>query len=213
MTGSPGVQTRRLRRAFAGRDVIRDLDFVASRGERLALAGPNGAGKTTILRCILGTLTPDDGTITVGGHAAGTIKARRLVGSSLAHDRSLYLRLTGRQNLLLAARLRGLSSDDAAVMAVSALTDELSISEFVDARADRLSTGQQQRVAFARALLAAPSVLLLDEPTRSLDDAGREAFWTAIDRRPEVTVIMATHLEDDLHRCTSVLRLPGGRLV
>jgi ABC-2 type transport system ATP-binding protein len=201
------VEARRLTRSFGGRDVIRDLDFVAAPGDRLALAGPNGSGKTTILRCVLGTLAPDSGSVAVGGRTAGSIQARQLVGSALAHDRSLYLRLTGRQNLLLVARIRGASAAGAAGE-VGALAEELAIGGFVDKRADRLSTGQLQQVAFARALVGGPSVLVLDEPTRSLDEAGRGVLWAALERRPRAVVIVATHLEDDLRRCTTVLRLP-----
>jgi ABC-type multidrug transport system ATPase subunit len=203
------IEARRLTRSFAGRDVVRDLDFTARPGDRLALAGPNGAGKTTILRCILGTLAPDGGTVTVGGRPAGSIEARRQVGAALAHDRSLYLRLTGRQNLILAARFRGATASDAA-REVGDLADELSIGEFVDQRSDRLSTGQLQQVAFARALVGRPSVLVLDEPTRSLDEARRGVLWGAVDARPDAVVILATHLDEDLDRCTDVLRLPAG---
>jgi ABC-type multidrug transport system ATPase subunit len=205
------IEARRLTRSFAGRDVVRDLDFAARPGDRLALAGPNGAGKTTILRCILGTLAPDGGAVTVGGRPAGSIEARRMVGAALAHDRSLYLRLTGRQNLILAARFRGASASDAA-REVGDLADELSIGEFVDQRSDRLSTGQLQQVAFARALVGRPSVLVLDEPTRSLDEARREVLWGAVGARPDAVVILATHLDEDLDRCTDVLRLPAGSL-
>jgi ABC-type multidrug transport system ATPase subunit len=198
------IAARGLTRGFAGRDVVRDLDFEAAPGDRLALAGPNGSGKTTILRCILGSLEPDAGSITVGGSPAGSLAARRRVGSALAHDRSLYLRLTGRQNLLLFARLRGLAETD-----VAGVVDELGLAAFVDKRADRLSTGQQQQVAFARALLGNPAVLLLDEPTRSLDEGARGALWAALDRRATTAVVLATHLEEDLRRCPRVLRLPG----
>jgi ABC-type multidrug transport system ATPase subunit len=203
------IEARRLTRSFAGRDVLRALDFTVAPGDRLALAGPNGSGKTTILRCILGTIAPDAGTVTVGGRPAGSIEARRLIGAALAHDRSLYLRLTGRQNLILAARFRGASVSEAA-REVDGLADELSIGQFVDQRSDRLSTGQLQQVAFARALVGRPSVLVLDEPTRSLDEAKRGVLWAAVDRRPDAVVIVATHLDEDLRRCTDVLRLSAG---
>jgi ABC-2 type transport system ATP-binding protein len=205
---APSVEARRLNRSFAGRAVVRELDFIAAPGDRLGLAGPNGSGKTTILRCVLGTLAPDSGLVSVGGRAAGSFEARRLVGSALAHDRSLYLRLTGRQNLLLVARIRGASAAGAA-QEVEALAEELAIGGFVDKRADRLSTGQLQQVSFARALGGAAPVLVLDEPTRSLDDEGRGRLWAALDRRPHAVVVMATHLDDDLRRCTTVLRLPA----
>ncbi len=140
----------------------------------------------------------------VAGHPAGGAAARRVTGASLAQDRSAYLRISGRENLRLFARLRGLDAPD---KAVDALIDELELREFANRRAGRCSSGQLQQIAFARALLGEPKVLLLDEPTRSLDKEARARFWAAIDRRPDTTVVIATHLAEDIERCTDVLDL------
>jgi ABC-2 type transport system ATP-binding protein len=191
-----------LSRGFGDRPVLTDLSFAVAPGERLALHGPNGSGKTTLLRCVLGTLTPDAGSIAVDGHAAGTPAARRLTGASLAQERSFYLRLSGRENLRLFARLRG-----APLPAVDALVDELGLHELVGQRADRCSTGQLQQLALARALLGEPPLLLLDEPTRSLDTEARDRLWAALDRRPQTTVLFATHLDADLSHTGRVLEL------
>ena len=96
-----------LGRSFGSRTIVGSLDLAIGRGERVALRGPNGSGKSTVLRCIAGTLAPSSGCVSIAGHEAGSQEARRRVGVSLAQERSFYLRLTGRDNLIFYARLRG----------------------------------------------------------------------------------------------------------
>src|SRR5436190_4781123 len=115
-------------RTFGTRCVVDGFGLTLAAGERVALRGPNGSGKTTILRCILGTLTPTRGRISVGGHAAGSVDARALIGAILPHDRAFYLRLTGRTNLLFFAQLRGLGRQEAE-RRVEELDGELRMSE------------------------------------------------------------------------------------
>jgi ABC-type multidrug transport system ATPase subunit len=198
-----------LTRGFPGNTVLQGLSLHVAPGERLALRGPNGSGKTTLLRTVLGTLEPEAGTVTVGGHAAGTVAARRLVGASLSQERSFYMRLTGCENLLLYARLRGLGKRAAAAH-VRELADELELGPVVSRRADRCSTGQLQLLAFARALVGDPAALLLDEPTRSLDEAARGRFWGALARRAATAVMIASHLDEDMGRATAVHDLGRG---
>jgi ABC-type multidrug transport system ATPase subunit len=199
----------KLCRRFGAHEVVRSLDLTASAGERIALRGPNGSGKTTVLRCIAGTVTATGGRIAVGGHPAGTHEARRLIGASFSQERSFYLRLSGRDNLVFFARLRHRRRSEA-VRAVGALEEELELDEIVRERVDRCSTGMIQQLAFARALLGEPRLLLLDEPTRSLDDDALERLWGALDRRRErVSVVIATHRADDVERCESRVDLPA----
>ncbi len=204
------ISAERLTRRFGERDVLLDLDLEVQGGERFALRGPNGSGKSTLLRCALGTLKPTSGHITVAGRAAGTPPARSLIGASLSQERSFYLRLTGDQNLVLFARLRGLSRAEA-TREVAALVAELELAEFAGRRCDRYSTGMLQQLALARALLGNPPVLLLDEPTRSLDTAARARLWAALDRRPEAAVLVATHLDEDLEHVGAVVELEAHR--
>lgn len=197
-------------RRFGDRTVIDGLSLTVASGERVVLRGANGVGKTTLLRCILGTLAPDAGSIEVAGHLAGSIEARASIGASLSQERSFYLRLSGRENLLLFARLRGRTRREAQLL-VKGVVEELELGAIAAQRADRCSTGQLQQLGLARALLGDPPVLLLDEPTRSLDEAARGRFWAALERRPQAAVIVATHLPEDVGHVAWVLDLaPGG---
>lgn len=198
-----------LSRRFGAHEVVRSLDLTVEPGQRVALSGPNGSGKTTVLRCIAGTLTPTSGRISVEGHPAGTIEARRLVGASFSQERSFYLRLSGHDNLVFYARLRTDGKREA-TRQVGALEEELELEEIVRERVDRCSTGMIQQLAFARALLGEPSLLLLDEPTRSLDHDAVERLWGALERRRQhVALLIATHLADDMERCDSRIDLPS----
>ena len=201
------VEVRGLVRRFGEREVIRGLDLELSAGARTALVGPNGSGKTTLLRCIAGTLTPNGGEVRIAGERAGTLAARALVGTSLSQERSFYLRLDGRTNLRFFARLRHARALDAR-REVAELEEELELAEIASRRTDACSTGMLQQLAFARALLGRPSVVLLDEPTRSLDEQATGRIWAALDRRPEIAVLIATHRPDDLDRCDSRVDFP-----
>ena len=197
-----------LNRRFGEHEVIHSLDLGVASGERVAMQGPNGSGKTTVLRCIAGTLTPNSGRIDVGGHPVGAIEARRLIGASLSQERSFYLRLSGRANLLFFARLR-FDSEGVAARRVGELEEELQIREITRERVDRCSSGMIQQLALARALLGEPRLVLLDEPTKSLDVDARARLWGALDRRRDAAVLFASHLDEDLVHCDRKLSLPA----
>ena len=204
----PVLVVEGLARRFGTHEVVHSLDMTLVPGERIALRGPNGSGKTTVLRCIAGTVTPSGGRISIGGHPAGTIEARRLVGVSLSQERSFYLRLTGHDNLLFFARLRYRSTREA-LRRIEALEEELELAEIARERVDHCSTGMTQQLAFARALLGEPRLLLLDEPTRSLDQYAIDRFWQALDRRREgLALLIATHRPDDVAHCAEEIELP-----
>jgi ABC-2 type transport system ATP-binding protein len=195
-------------RRFGRREVVRSLDLSVKQGERIALRGPNGSGKTTVLRCIAGTVRPNAGRISICGHTPGTVEARRLVGASFSQERSFYLRLTGYDNLVFFARLRTRSKRQA-LARVDELQEELELHEIAPERVDRCSTGMIQQLSFARALLGEPRLLLLDEPTRSLDTEAVARLWRALDRRRErLGLVIATHRADDVDRCERHVELP-----
>jgi ABC-type multidrug transport system ATPase subunit len=196
-----------LSRRFGAKEVVRSFDLSAEPGQRIALWGPNGSGKSTVLRCVAGTLTPSTGSVLIDGHRAGELAARRLVGASLAQERSFYLRLSGRTNLLFFARIR-YDNRREGIRAVDALIEELEIADIAAQRVDRCSTGMVQQLGIARALLGEPAVLLLDEPTRSLDADARRRLWAALARRPRAAALIATHLNEDVRLCDERVSFP-----
>jgi len=199
-TGRPILDVIGLSRRFGDREVLRPFDLTILAGDRVALCGPNGSGKTTLLRCVGGTLTPSAGRVQIGGYQTGTLDARRMIGISLSQERSFYLRLSGRENLLFFARVRGHGAARAKYW-VESLREELELDDILAQRVDRCSTGMIQQLAFARALIGDPALLVLDEPTRSLDDGAADRLWGAVERRPQAALLIATHNHDDIEHC------------
>lgn len=205
---APILELERLNRRFGAKHVVESLSVSVKRGERVALWGENGSGKTTVLRCVAGTLTPTGGSISIAGFAAGSRQARQLLGTSLGQERSFYLRLSGHANLLFFARMRHRTEREAA-RAVESLEDELELSAIAAERGDRCSAGMLQQLALARALLGDPPLLLLDEPTRSLDRSAVGRLWGALDRRPGTALVIATHNPEDIEHCEARIDLPA----
>ncbi|WP_433549740.1 ABC transporter ATP-binding protein [Micromonospora zamorensis] len=196
---------RRAQRRFGRRVIFADLDLDVPVGARLFLGGSNGSGKTTLLRCLSGTLTLSAGQATVGGHPVGSLPARRLTGVCLAPEQGLYEKLSARENLALIARLR--LPRRAVASAVATMEQELDLTGYATLPMERCSAGMRARVSIARSLVAAPALLLLDEPGRSLDDRARLLLWEALDRRPELTCVIASHHADDRRRCQTAVTL------
>lgn len=197
---APVLGVRGISQRFGTKEVLRDVSLSVSAGQRVALRGPNGSGKSTLLRCVLGTQLPVAGEVLIAGRPAGTVAARRQIGATLSQERSFYLRLSAGDNLRFFASLRH-RDRRLAKADVAAIADELELASFLAQRVDRCSTGMIQQLGFARALLGAPALLLLDEPTRSLDDAAVARLWAALERRAETAVVIATHRADDIARC------------
>lgn len=146
-------------------------------GETLALLGANGAGKSTLLRIIATLLVPTSGHARVAGHdtVQHSRDVRRRLGYHAGTDHGFYARLTARENLLFFGQLNLLSSS-AAEQRILQLAEQFELGEALDRQVRTLSTGTVQRLSLARALLHQPSVLLLDEPTRSLDAIAAAEF-------------------------------------
>jgi len=175
---------------------LRDVSFSVSPGEVLALLGPNGSGKSTTLKLISTVLLPDRGSVCI--NAADTRRdagrVRKQVGFALASERSFFPRLTARENLDFFATLEGVPRSERRER-VGLSLQMVGLDEHADKQVMKFSTGMHQRLAIARALVKQPRVLLLDEPTRSLDPAGASRFWSLIRQLAEtgMTIILATH--------------------
>jgi ABC-2 type transport system ATP-binding protein len=175
---------------------LNDVSFSAAPGEVLALLGPNGSGKTTTLKLISTVLLPDAGSLRVGGcdarREAG--KVRRQVGIAIATERSFFPRLSARENLEFFAALDEVALRERSRRIAEVLADT-SLEEQANTLVMKFSSGMYQRLGIARALVKRPSVLLLDEPTRSLDAANTSHFWTTIRAlaAQNTTILRATH--------------------
>ena len=188
-----------LRRKFKSPvEALRDVSFKVHEGEIFGLIGPNGAGKTTLTKIVATLVQPTEGSITVKGYDSvrEDEQVRRHVGLATAEERSFYWRLTAQENLVFFARLYGLG-EAAARLRIEELLSRLEIQELARRRFGELSTGNKQRLALARAMLASPPVLLLDEPTRSLDPLAAARMRTLIrslaDDAMRVTVLLTSH--------------------
>jgi ABC-2 type transport system ATP-binding protein len=191
------------------------IGFTVARGATAALLGGNGAGKTTTLAILLGLLLPDSGRVTVLGE--DMLRHRHRVLPRLNFS-SPYLdlphRLTVRQNLDVYARLYGIAERRGRILA---LAGDLQIAEFLDRPSGSLSAGQKTRVALAKALLNEPELLLLDEPTASLDpDVGDwvRSYLEAYRARTGATMLLASHNMAEVERlCDDVMVMRRGRIV
>ena len=191
------------------------LSFDVMPGEVFGLLGPNGAGKTTTLRMILGLLKPDSGHAEVGGYRTDrdSLSVRRCVGLVSAND-GIYPWLTGRELLGFFGDLYGVPPEVAATR-IDRLAEEFDLKKFFDRRCSTYSTGQRQRVLFARGLVHDPPVMLPDEPTRGMDIVGTQSVFEYLTflRQQSKAVIVSTHRLDEAQRfCDRFGLLFQGRL-
>jgi heme exporter protein A len=207
---APVVELLRLEHDFGERPVLRGVELRVEPAASLALFGENGAGKTTLLRIVAGLLRPSRGEARIEGVpalAAGP-ELRRRVGF-LSHRPLVWGGLTADENLELVGKLYGLpdGSTDAAL-------ERVGLAQHATVRARDLSQGQRQRLGIARALVAEPDLLLLDEPHAGLDTRGTELLDRLLeDLRGSATIMLATHDHARGRRlCTTALTLTDGRL-
>jgi ABC-type multidrug transport system ATPase subunit len=158
-------------RRFGERWALRNVSLEVHAGEIHALLGPNGAGKTTLLRILAGLVRPDSGRVVVAGRDAQSHALRRSIGVVPSGDRSFYLRISGLENLVFFARLHGFSRR-AALRRGAELIGRVGLDEAARVPVGVYSHGMQKRLSVARALLAEPVLLLVDEATHDLDPEG-----------------------------------------
>ncbi|HEX5320280.1 MAG TPA: ABC transporter ATP-binding protein [Stellaceae bacterium] len=204
-----------VKRYPGGAVAVNGIDFAVERGVTAALLGGNGAGKTTTLAMLLGLLLPTSGRVMVFGEDVSRHRHRvlpRINFSSPYVD--LPHRLTVRQNLSVYARLYRLRHRRERI---ETLARDLQIAQFLDRPAGKLSSGQKTRVALAKALLNEPELLLLDEPTASLDpDTGDwvRGYLEAYRARTGATILLASHNMGEVERlCSSVMMMRAGQIV
>jgi ABC-type multidrug transport system ATPase subunit len=195
------------------------ISFDVQQGDTLALVGANGAGKSTLLRILTTLLIPTHGSAQVGGFdvAREPAKVRLQIGYHTGGDACFYARLTARENLVLFACLNNLSAAEAR-QRIDELTEPFGLGELLDRQVRMLSTGNVHRLGLARAMLHRPSVLILDEPTRSLDPLAAAEFRRFLLREivgvHGTTLIFASHTLAEVEQlATRIAVLDSGRLL
>jgi ABC-2 type transport system ATP-binding protein len=199
------LAARSLTKRFGSRTALREVSFELRAGEIVAVIGPNGAGKTTLLSILAGILPPSEGELT---RSPGTWDV-----GWVPQQPALYSKLSVAQNLRLFARLEKLPKPEAAV---TRMLQETGLQDRAEDEVGRLSGGNQQRVNIAIGLLVEPPVLLLDEPSASLDPRQRERLWEFIGGLASrgTAVAFSTHNVAEAERyATRVLVLVDGELL
>ncbi len=211
----PSIDVKNLSKAYDDVLAVKSISFSIKAGETVALLGGNGAGKTTTISMLLGILLPTAGSIRLLGEDIIENRFRvmhRINFSSPYVD--LPRRLTVRQNLMFFCRLYGIVNAKERIMV---LCEELDLYEFIDRPTGSLSSGQKTRVSVAKALVNEPEILLLDEPTASLDPDTADwvrSYLKDYQSRKQAAILLASHNMSEVERiCDNVLMMKLGRIV
>jgi ABC-2 type transport system ATP-binding protein len=198
------LRAEALSKAYGERRALQDVTFSAAPGELVAIIGPNGAGKTTLLQILAGALAPTAGSVSLDRREVGWVPQQPAV----------YSKLSVRENLRLFARLEKVADVDATV---DRMLDQTELRDRAGDAVGKLSGGNQQRVNIAVGLLGDPAVLLLDEPSSSLDPRQRERLWAFVSglaREGGTTVVYSTHNVAEAERYADrLLVLADGELL
>jgi ABC-2 type transport system ATP-binding protein len=212
------VEVRHLRKVYPGGvEAVRGINFDVAPGEVFGLLGPNGAGKSTTIGMLTTTIAPTSGAATLAGYdVARQPLAARSVSSVVFQEPVVDRGLTGRANLELHADLWGVDAA-AAAHRIDGIAAQLGVADVLERAVGSYSGGQRRRLEIARALVSAPRVLFLDEPTVGLDPRIRFELLDAIAglrRRKEMTIVLTTHYLEEAERlCDRVAIIHAGEIV
>lgn len=213
MNTSPIVETHNLSKSYGGTNRVHQVNLAVETGQIFGFLGPNGAGKTTTLKMLLGLIKPSEGTVKVFGKDLNKHRPSILNQTgSLIESPSYYGHLTGLENMKVMQRLRNVPNKN--------IDEALKIVRLENQKhkqADQYSLGMKQRLGIAMALLAFPSLLILDEPTNGLDPAGIGEIRELIKSLPGqygITVLLSSHLLSEIEQiATSVGIISDGKLL
>ncbi|HUD40882.1 MAG TPA: ribosome-associated ATPase/putative transporter RbbA [Dokdonella sp.] len=210
------IEAKDLTMRFGDFVAVDRVTFRIRRGEIFGFLGSNGCGKTTTMKMLTGLLPASSGEAWLFGHAvtAADIDTRRRVGY-MSQGFSLYGELTVRQNLVLHARLFDVPEADIPAR-VQAMADRFGLSEAMQRLPASMPLGLRQRLSLAVAMVHAPDLLILDEPTSGVDPVARDAFWRLLielSRRDRVTIFISTHFMNEAERCDRMSMMHAGRVL
>jgi lipooligosaccharide transport system ATP-binding protein len=216
VSDAPVLSVSGLRKSYGNQEVLCGLDFAIRRGECFGLLGPNGAGKTTTLRCCLGLIDPNAGTITLVGEPVpkAAREARVRVGVVPQMD-NIDPDFTVAENLIIYGRY--FRMPDALINErIPRLLEFAGLATKSDANIRTLSGGMKRRLTLARALVNDPELLILDEPTTGLDPQARHLIWNGLRQllTQGKTILLTTHFMDEAERlCTRLAVIDHGRMI
>ncbi|SEN86741.1 ribosome-dependent ATPase [Pseudorhodobacter antarcticus] len=214
--GPPAIRAENLTKRFGNFTAVDSVSFEIKRGEIFGFLGSNGCGKTTTMKMLTGLTSATTGEAWIFGQPvdAQNLDARRRVGF-MSQTFSLYGELTVRENLMLHARLFHLGSVLTATR-MAELVPRFGLGPYLDQGAASLPLGVRQRLSLAVAVIQAPDILILDEPTSGVDPQARDAFWVMLlelARRDGVTIFISTHFMDEGMRCDRISLMHAGKVL
>ena len=209
------IEVKKLNKIYDKTIAVKDLSFVINKGKIIGLLGPNGCGKTTTIAMILGLVKPTSGEVIIKGK---NIEKERINLLEKMNFISPYVelpkKLTVEENLKVYAGLYGVKNINEKI---SELVNELRLNKFLKKKTGELSSGQKNRISLAKALINDPEILMLDEPTASLDpDTGDfvRSFIENYSSKTNVTILLASHNMNEVERlCDSVMMMKDGIIV
>ena len=212
---SNSIEVINLSKKYKSKDAVNNINFKINENEIVGLLGPNGCGKTTTIGMILGLLKPTSGKVLINGM---DIEKNKISLLNKMNFISPYIelpkKLTVRQNLIVYGKLYDIKNPNERI---DYLSNKLRLNELLDKITGELSSGQKNRVSLAKALINDPSVLLLDEPTASLDPETGDFVRTFLEnykKERKISVLLASHNMDEVKRlCGTVLMMKDGSIV
>jgi ABC-2 type transport system ATP-binding protein len=209
------IDVEHFSRRYGNFTAVNDISFSVGKGSIFGFLGPNGAGKSTTINTLCTILKKTEGTMTVNGHDVDREKddVRRDIGI-VFQDSTLDTRLSVQENLYYHCEFYGVPRS-VVRSGISSVLDLVELGDWKDTPVQALSGGMKRRVEIARALVHAPAVLFLDEPTAGLDPQARAAVWKYIRRVQEAqgtTVFLTTHYMDEAEICDSVCIMDKGKI-
>ena len=209
------IEVKKLNKIYDKIIAVKDLSFVINKGKIIGLLGPNGCGKTTTIAMILGLVKPTSGEIIIKGKNLEKDRINLLEKMNFISPYvELPKKLTVEENLKVYAGLYGVKN---ANEKISELVNELRLNKFLKKKTGELSSGQKNRISLAKALINDPEILMLDEPTASLDpDTGDfvRSFIENYSSKTNVTILLASHNMNEVERlCDSVMMMKDGTIV
>jgi tungstate transport system ATP-binding protein len=217
MSAATAFSIRSLLHRYDGKTALEIPELDIPAGQICGIAGPNGCGKTTLLAILALLRTPSSGSIAVNGIEADQNRIRQLRRCmTLVHQEPVLFATTVRNNIAYGLQALGLPSKEIGTR-VQAIAHEMMLSEMLEKHARKLSGGEAKRVVLARALVLGTPIILLDEPTNSLDDGSRPVLLELLrkaNRAQNATILIATHDSRFVSLLTDrIIRLDGGKIV